>query len=195
MASTFDPGADQTPGAQDPNALTAQDISPEQAAQGAALGATVALGEGHDWNDISDAANAAGADVQRPSIGDLWYGPPTGREYYGQVRDQANDAINEGAGPIGEAVIGLASGSVIGAIRGAIGTGVLSDVAGAQANPIRSLVQTSTEELQGAMTPLDLATERGLQTVQRIVGNRWVRRGAAGYAAYNTLIPLSGKSK
>ena len=172
MASTFDPGADYTPGAQDPNALAAQDISPEQAAQGAALGATVALGVGHDWNDISDAANAAGADVQRPSIGDLWYGPPTGREYYGQARDQANDAINEGAGPIGEAVIGLASGSVVGAIRGAIGTGVLSDVAGAQAHPIRSLVQTSTEELSGRKSELDFAVEDIMGILNRMYGSR-----------------------
>lgn len=187
MASTFDPGANDTPGAQDPNALAAQDISPEQAAQGVALGATIAMGAGHDWNDISDAANAAGADVQRPSIGDLWYGPPTGREYYGAVRDQANEAISEGAGPVGEALIGLATGSVVGAIRGAIGTGVLSDVAGAQANPIRALVQTSTEELTPRMAPIDLAVMRGFATANRIAGNRILRYGLAAEAARTTL--------
>lgn len=170
------PDPEATPAAQDPNALLAQAISPEQAAQGVALSATVALGAGHDWNDISDAANANGADVQRPSIGDLWYGPPTGREYYGQVRDQANDAINEGAGPIGEAIIGLASGSAVGAIRGAIGTGVLSDVAGAQANPVSRIAQmgvkTDLSELSGRKTELDFAAEDIMNVLNRMYGGK-----------------------
>lgn len=68
------------------------------------------------------------------------------------------------------------------------GIGAVEEVGAAVGSTVRSMVQASTEELQGAMTPLDLAVERGASTVQRIVGNKWIRRGlgaAAAEAAFN----------
>ena len=97
------------------------------------------------------------------------------------------DAINEGAGPIGEAILGAAAGGAVGVLKGAaegIAKGVLTDVAGAQANPLSRAaqlgVETTTEGLAGAMTPLDLAVERGASTFNQVAGGKVVRATAVG---------------
>ena len=81
------------------------------------------------------------------------------------------DIVMGGIGGLG---VGLAKGAAEG-----VAEGVLTDIAGAQANPIRSLVQTSAEELTPAMSKIDLAVERADQAMGSIPGKaaKWIAAG------------------
>lgn len=153
-----DPGASD-PGSTDPGATVADDMSPADVATGASF----AMQVGHSWAEISDHLGTTNTDeaVQRQSLVNIW-----GQD----VNTPGRDAINSGAGPIGEAVLAGAAGSVVGIARGvgtAIADGLLSDITGAQANPIRSLVATSTAE---ARVPFLTNTDKAaaVDTLQRM---------------------------
>lgn len=179
----------------------------------------------HDANDM--------APPPRPSLDSVMSGKPLSME---DLQTPGRDAINSGAGPIGEAVIMGAAGGLVGLAKGlaegALGAAVEDTGAAGQgavtlADKVSKLspfdinepvappsgnfyqrllenatptsraaqmgVTTSEDALQGRMTPLDLAVERGSTMVQTVAGNKWVRRGAGAVAAYNTLYPLKSK--
>ena len=65
------------------------------------------------------------------------------------MNQPGRDAVNEGAGPIGEAAIAVASGGAVGAVKGVVGAaeGIMADEAG-------GLGDTSAGWIHGSDTPL-----------------------------------------
>lgn len=168
MAALFDPN---NPGEDDPYLSNVSE----------------AYNQGYGYNDLVGHHIDTGEDglPPQPSLDDAMSGRQISPEMFSPVsivgkedtKRSDQDAINEGAGPVGEAIIGAAAGGMAGIARGAIESGVFSDIAGAQANPIRSLVQTTNEG--SSAIPFSQRQLSG-RTVQRI--GRGLRYGAAGVA-------------
>lgn len=74
-----------------------------------------------------------------------------GRGAIGEYPLGRNDAINAGAGPIGEALLGMGAGAGVGLMRGALASGVMSDITGAMTNPL----------MRGAQPTLKLTEDLG----------------------------------
>jgi hypothetical protein len=96
----------------------------------------------------------------RPAMQDIVNG--SWQQTFGANMNQpGRDAINEGAGPIGEALIAGAAGGVVGAIKGAVAAG--TDTAITQSSRAAAMgVSTSTDEAavgSTAYTASDTADE------------------------------------
>lgn len=181
-------------GAADPDASVTADLSPSDVANGA----TFALQSGHSWDEVSGHLQDNAPDapqVQQPSIGEVWYGLPTmERPSPGEFPLGRNDQINSGAGPVGEALLGLASGSVTGIVRGMVagaGGAVAEDAAQVvSARAAQMGVAPSTAGLSGTQSEMDFA----LRDFVAPLGNKWVRRGLAAQAFANTYYPYKSTS-
>lgn len=155
-----------------------------------------AYGAGYTHDDVTA---ATGADLPRPDISEIWGGADpsqatwsdaasAGPEQYSQwdkttlpsnaytldTPEQARAQINQ----LAESGMGVGAVESVG---GAAVKGILS-------RAVEMGVTPTTEGLQGAMSPFDLAVERGASKVSSFISNKWVRRGlgaAAAEAAFN----------
>jgi hypothetical protein len=131
-----------------------------------------AVNQGHDWTDISA---YAGPDAQQPPLSSIW---PTQ-----DINTPGRDAINEGAGPIGEGIMMGAAGAIAGAAAGT--AAVAEDVVSSRAASLG--VTASTDEAAAAQP---LANPDTVRTLGKVA-----RRGAAafiGSAVYTE--PFDAKS-
>ena len=165
-----------------------------------------AVSAGYTYNDVAAYHEDQGLDAPpRPPLTAIMSGQDLSQAQNWQaptmddLSQPGRDAINEGAGPIGEAIIGAAGGGVVGIAKGAaegITEGVLTDVAGAQANPIRSLVTATTEDM-GAVGTAGPATIEGASSgdvVKMVLGNKWTRRAGAAIGAGEGTYDIGKKS-
>jgi hypothetical protein len=101
---------------------------------------------GHSYADVSDHLQSTGNDPpERQSLADIW-----GND---AMKNPGRDAINEGAGPIGEALLGVAAGGIVGLAKGAaegIAKGVLTDTSGDAAGLFGRAVTPATD---GTLAP------------------------------------------
>ena len=158
-----------------------------------------AYGAGYTHDDVTV---ATGTEPPRPDIGEIWGGASPAEANWAPATpfidtgvDPHVDAINEGAGPIGEAILGAAAGGAVGVAKGlpgAIGA-VLKDVSGELAPAVTSRAAqlgVSTLETADTVAPAVLAKDRTIgQTFSAMAGNKWARRGAAAYLGYNAFYP------
>jgi hypothetical protein len=180
-------------GSADPGDSISNDINPADVAQGAQL----ALANGHSWGDIS--LHVGDQETGRPSIGDVWFSGNTYTSDPSNMPALSSSQINEGAGPVGEALMGAAAGAGVAAVRGAIaGAAALApdavDTALQSTRAAAMGVQTTTAGLT-AKSGADLAVEDVGDVLNQTLGNKWVRRAAGAAAAYNTFYPLKSKAK
>ena len=148
-----------------------------------------AVAAGYSYQDVVDHHEALGVPAPaRPPLADIYAGVSIsayGERGVGASTDGSGDAIskstyptledlsrpgrdkiNEGAGPIGEVVLGAGAGGVAGALKGAISTGVLGDVAGSVEGRIASMgITTGTEEAAAAQP---LANPETVATVKKV---------------------------
>ena len=137
-----------------------------------------------------DATAELGADPPRPDIGEIWGGTHPADATWTQPAEPGGDNdptkldtnVRSQIDQVAES--GLGVGSIEGVGLRAAGLGV----------------KTTTAELTGAMSKVDLAVEHAIgdtSAVGKVVGNTWVRRTAAGVVAQQVffpskLLPLSG---
>lgn len=147
-----------------------------------------ALRNGYTYDDIFTHHLRQGVEPPaRPSLGEIWTGT---------LDAPGRDAVTKGAGPIGEVILGIATGGLVGAARGAI-SGLTGDAAEEVAATLSSRaaglgVQPSTEGLRGAMSAGDLAVENAIGSGS-VVGSKPV--GAAGAAAATYYVAMKDPGK
>ena len=108
-----------------------------------------AIAAGYTWKQIADYHEANGMDPPpRASLSDI-YSPP-------DLNRPGRDAINEGAGPIGEAAIGLAAGGVVAGVRAAASAmgGAIADDAAAAVSSRASQMGVSTTVPEDVVAPV-----------------------------------------
>ena len=162
-----------------------------------------AVMQGQTATDIVAYHADIGADLPRPALADIW--GPSGNNpspFIDTGVDPHVDAINDGAGPIGEALIGAAAGGVVGIARGAaegIAQGVLTDVSGELAPGAGRAAQlgvtTTTEEL-GTKVAGSAAIEGASagDITKMVLGNKWTRRAGAAIAVGEGTFDVGKKS-
>jgi hypothetical protein len=126
--------------------------------------------------------------MQRPSLQDIWGTSPATLMAAGtpQPQQQAEpDAINEGAGPIGEVIIGAAAGGVGAAARGAI-EGAGAALADGELAPGSRAAQMGITELTAPET--QMTEEQSNALAQKAL--KWGGAVGAGALTYDPgLIP------
>ena len=115
--------------------------------------------------------------------------PPRAADINDIFTTPGRDAINEGAGPIGEALIGLASGGVAGLAKGALESGVLSDVSGqlGAGRAAQMGVTTSTDEAAAAADNVLAPSEEDSAAVS--AGIKWGVAGNVGIGTFAEGLP------
>ena len=171
--------------------------SPQPMDQSTVDAVNSAVNQGYSYADVvAYHADAGLPQPPQPSLDAIMSGNTSDASQWSQPSpfidtgvDPHVDAINEGAGPIGDALILGAAGAAVGVVAGAaegIGEGVLSDIAGAQINPLSRAaqmgVETTTEGLLGRMTPAGLAAERAAAVADTVAAKAKIPL-AAGAAA------------
>ena len=158
-----------------------------------------AINQGYSYDDVAafHADNNLPAPPQ-PSLDAIMGGNTSDASQWSQPSpfidtgvDPHVDAINAGAGPIGEALIGAAAGAVPGIIRGVaegLAEGVVTDITGAQVNPLSRAAQlgvtTTTEELGAeAAGPATIEAASAGELTRMVIGNKWTRRAGAAIGA------------
>ena len=194
----FNPGEDALPGDPGPDQATVDQMN-------------AAVGAGYSYGDIAAYHEDQGLEAPpRPPLDAIMSGQDLSQAqnwapaspFIDTGVDPHVDAINEGAGPIGEAILGAAAGGAVGVLKGAaegITEGVLTDVAGAQANPLSRAaqlgVETSTEELgTKAAGSATIEGASAKEITQMVVGNKWTRRIGAAIAVGEGAFDVGKKS-
>ena len=126
-------------------------------------------GWGHSYDEVLQHLNDLGVDA-----------PPRAADINDIFTTPGRDAINEGAGPIGEALI---AGGIVGAARGLAVRGAADVVGAAVSNRALSMgVATSTDEAVAGPTALE---QDAVSATQKVI--KYGVAGAAGTAAFDRL--------